>query len=277
MRHVEVSASGELTDARLRDCVRVTLDRPDLAAAVWARLERHLEAEVLVDGSEGARLRGLPSGDEVLHGTWRPYAVNSSFRVCRYPGDGRGHFGPHQDSAIELSPDDRSLLTVNGYCTSLPSGCGGCTRFLIDELPLYKDARGRFTIEDPGASVRAAVCPREGGAAVFYHGLMHDSEPLLRGAPAKWIWRTEVMFRRVAPASGSAPAALAPEAGLARRMERDAERIERVDAMHSMELYRLASRLRDGRVSADAALERYRALRREHSDSDSEGDGDPDL
>lgn len=148
------------------------------------------------------------------------------------------------------------MLTVNGYLNTLPDGVGGCTRFLIDDLPMYKDERGRFTVEDPAKSVRGAIRPTTGTAAVFYHGLMHDSEPLATGSPPKWIFRTEVMYERDYE---SAPM-LAPETETARRIERSAERVEREEPMRAMQLYRVAQRLRDGRMSVEAARHRAEEL-----------------
>ena len=44
---------------------------------------------------------------------------------------------------------------------------------------------------------RGSIRPEAPGmAACFFHALIHDSEPLSADAPAKWIWRTEVMYRR---------------------------------------------------------------------------------
>ena len=259
MLHVEAGRNGEsLTDARLRDCTRVSLQMQDLADRVFARLKPYLPTQVVVDNTEESRLIGLPYGDYSLCGLWRPCGVNPHFRVCKYPGDGRGHFGPHQDSAVTLSKHRRSLLTLNGYLNALPEGLGGCTRFLIDECPLHKDERGRFTVEDPSTQVRASIRPEAPGhAAIFYHGLMHDSEPLREGAPPKWIWRTEVLFERD-PAS--APAS-DPITDLVCEIERAAERIEREDAMRSMQIYQLAQRLKDGRVSVHAARSRLAALK----------------
>jgi hypothetical protein len=256
MKHVEKQETTT-TDARLRDCTRCTLERPDLAERIFKRLLPHLEPEVHVDGSEACRLRGLPAGDEELHGVWRPCGVNPVIRVCCYPGDGRGHFGPHQDAAVEFSRHERSLLTLNGSLATLPEKVGGCTRFLVDELPIYKDERGRFTVEHPEDVVLGAIRPEVGVAATFFHGLMHDSEPLLEGAPPKWIWRSEVMYRRD-PAS--APQ-LDRGAELARAIDRVAEKMERTDAMQSMRMFKLSQRLRDGRISVDAAATQFEALR----------------
>ena len=174
-------SAEKATDARLRDCTRCELVRPELALRVFERIRPHLEAEVHVDGSEESLHRGLPADPE-LYGLWRPVGVNPTIRVCMYPGSGRGHFGPHVDGAIEVSKHERSLLTLNGYLNALPEGAGGCTRFLVHDMPMYADALGRFTVEDPAASVRAAIRPAEPGmAACFYHGLMHDSELVIFG------------------------------------------------------------------------------------------------
>ena len=35
-----------------------------------------------------------------------------------------------------------------------------------------------------------------GKAAVFFHGLMHDGEPLAEDSPPKWIFRTLVLYKR---------------------------------------------------------------------------------
>ena len=268
MRHVEVTSVGD--KARLRDCTRCILIRPELAALMFERLLPSLEPAVVVDGSEEARLRGLPATDEELHGVWRPCGVNPHIRVCRYPGDGRGHFGPHVDGSIEVGPHERSLLTLNGYLNALPEGAGGRTRFLVDEMPMHTDEQGRFTVENPSETVLASIRPEEPGmAAVFFHGLTHDSEPLQEGAPPKWIFRTEVMYRRD-PAT--APQ-FEPEVALRRRIEKTAERCERDAPMRAMQLYQLGQKLRDGRVSIEAATARYEARREEPHET---GGGDTD-
>ena len=280
MRHVEqgrrcgtsikVKADGSVTDARLRDCTRTELLHPELADKMFERLRPHLESEVTVDGSESAHALGLPASDPMLHGVWRPSRVNPMIRICRYPGDGRGHFGPHQDSSFEVGPHERSLLTINGYLNALPEGAGGCTRFLIDDLPVYKDARGRFTVEDE-SSVLGRIRPDEPGmAAVFYHGLMHDSEPLRSGAPPKWIYRTEVIYTR----EPSSVPAIRTEAALAREIERAAERIERSDPTRSVRLYQLAQRLNDGRMDEATARRRLDELRPREREEEGEDTDD---
>ena len=38
--------------------------------------------------------------------------------------------------------------------------------------------------------------PETGSAVVFYHGQMHDGEPLTDDAPAKWIFRFDILYAR---------------------------------------------------------------------------------
>ena len=168
MRHVENNGEALTTDARLRDCVRASLDVPELAETVFKRIQPFLEPEITVDGTEESRMLGLPYGDDSVLGVWRPCGVNPIIRICKYPGDGRGHFGPHHDSAVTLGTHERSLLTLNGYLNALPEGAGGCTRFLIDELqgrarPLHdRGSRVAGARADParGARRRRGLLPR---------------------------------------------------------------------------------------------------------------------
>ena len=59
-------------------------------------------------------------------------------------------------------------------------------------------------------------------------------------------------------------------------VHRAAEKIERVDAMGSMQIYQLSQRLRSGRISVEMAEARFEALRLaredEHGDDDNETD-----
>ena len=64
---------------------------------------------------------------------------------------------------------------------------------------------------------------------------------------------------------------------LAFAIERTAERLERSNAMLSMQLYKLAMRLADGRVSVEEARVRYDALRPDMGvETDEEDDHGPE-
>ena len=115
------------------------------------------------------------------------------------------------------------------------------------------------------------IRPDEPGmAAVFYHGLMHDSEPLRSGAPPKWIYRTEVIYTR----EPSSVPAIRTEAALAREIERAAERIERSDPTRSVRLYQLAQRLNDGRMDEATARRRLDELRPREREEEGEDTDD---
>eukprot|EP00966_Prymnesium_polylepis_P135912 3140807-Prymnesium_polylepis.1 len=231
---------------------RVEINDTELAAKIWQRCAPLLPRWVFVDGSEESRLLGLPFEDPQLHGLWQLHGINPYMRVGRYPGGGQGHFGPHRDGAYEKSMGVRSLITLNGYLNDVPDGCGGRTRFLKDDLELYQDASGRFTVKDE-AAVTHSVRPERGAAVVFYHGLMHDGEPLSEDSPAKWIFRFDVLYSK----QGGEPD---EKAATVRRMEVEANRIEREQPMVSMELYRLAEKLREGRLALPAAQARAAEL-----------------
>jgi len=235
-------------DDRLRDCARTEVEDIELSERLWRRLEALVPNTVIVD-DDGEEI-GLPSSEPVLHGTWRACGVNPLFRIVRYEGNGKGHFGPHRDGAFEKSLTERSLLTINGYLNDLPEDAGGCTRFVDGSLGIHTDDRGRFIT--PPSAVTHAVRPEAGCAVVFFHGLMHDGEQLALGAPPKWLFRSEVMYRREARDVD----ALATEDVEARRLDVLAESIERSNAMAAMELNKLSDKLRGRRISAQTAAQR---------------------
>jgi hypothetical protein len=237
----------------LRECGRVELDDDALASTIWERVRPHLPRQLVVcpraEDSEAQppQADGLPHGEEAARGTWEPCGINPHFRIVRYAGDGVGHFGPHRDAHVQISADVRSLMTINGYLSEVPIGAGGRTRFLSDELSLFKDERGRFTVERPEEDVLFAFRPsRPGCALVFNHQLLHDGEPLADGAPPKWLIRTDVLFRRQPDGRPPKSAAVLE----AEALEVEAQAIECEDPMRATELYRRAERLRQGRIAA---------------------------
>lgn len=232
-------------DDRLRTCSRTEFMDEDLAQQIWTRLQGLVPERVVVD-EDGEEI-GLPATEPILYGTWRACGVNPMFRIVKYAGDGVGHFGPHRDGAFEKSLGERSLLTINGYLNELPKGVGGCTRFVNANLEIQTDNLGRFTT--PESAVQHRVRPEAGAAVVFFHGLMHDGEPLAVGAPPKWLFRTEVMYRRDA-------SSIAAEDVEARRLDVMAESIERVNAMAAMELNRISLMLNERRMTAEEARRR---------------------
>lgn len=103
----------------------------------------------------------------------RPVGVNERFRCYRYdPGQ---RFAPHFDGAFARDPDEASRLTFMVY--------------LNDDF-----AGGHTVFHDLGLD----VAPRRGLALLFQHRLLHEGCVLERGT--KYVLRTDVMYRRPAPA-----------------------------------------------------------------------------
>lgn len=186
-----IAESPSSGDSRYRDSVSVSVDDEEMADRVFERIRQHLPQEVRVD--ERCRNDGLRHSGKDLYGTWTPCGLNRTWRVACYPG--RGHFGPHRDGCRTEDRHRRSLLTINGYLTDRPVGFGGATRFVRDDLAVYKDDRGLVTTPEEAVTHRVEA-DRAGKAVVFFHDLMHDGEPLREGSPPKWLFRTEVMYRR---------------------------------------------------------------------------------
>merc|ERR1712013_731865 len=87
-------------------------------------------------------------------------------------------------------------ITVNGYLTDRPLGTGGATRFVKDDVGIYTDENGSIITTRESDVSHRVESNRAGKAVVFFHDLMHDGEPLKVGSPSKWLFRTEVMYRR---------------------------------------------------------------------------------
>uniref|UniRef100_A0A7S4W0D2 Fe2OG dioxygenase domain-containing protein n=1 Tax=Ditylum brightwellii TaxID=49249 RepID=A0A7S4W0D2_9STRA len=189
----DIGSASTFSRSVYRDCLRAELDDKSLADAVWKRLRDKVPQKVWV-GNDHAEIPGVKN-DEEMHGCWEPCGINHHWRVCCYPG--RGHFSPHRDGDYIVNKNERSLLTINGYLTALPPNCGGATRFMTDEQTAsFKDEEGRFA-PMPGSITHRVEANKAGKAVIFFHGLMHDGEPLVDNSPPKWLFRTEVIYRRV--------------------------------------------------------------------------------
>ena len=114
------------------------------------------------------------------------------WRIACYPG--KGHFGPHRDGDYVKDEHHRSFITINGYLTDRPRGFGRATRFVKDNIDVYRsDQNGILTTSEEDVLHRVEA-DKAGKAVVFLHDLMHDGEPLKAGSPPKWLFRSEVMF-----------------------------------------------------------------------------------
>jgi hypothetical protein len=100
---------------------------------------------------------------------WKAVGLNERFRFYRY--DVGQRFAPHTDGYFERPNGDRSHFTFMVY---LNGGFeGGATAFHQSQVQ---------------------VVPEPGKALGFYHRLLHEGMPVVRGR--KYVLRTDVMYRR---------------------------------------------------------------------------------
>lgn len=148
----------------VRNNLRVVIDAPELAAALWPRMRGQVDAH-----HEGDAVRGL----------------NSRFRVYRYePGQ---RFSPHVDVRTAL-PQGETRASVVIY---LNDGCeGGETRFFEQKDRSSRRGEGRGRKFDN--RVRFALRPELGGAVVFDHLLLHEGSEVRAGV--KYAVRSDLIY-----------------------------------------------------------------------------------
>lgn len=239
----EMTAAG---DVRHRNSTTVPVVDEELAQRVFERIKDHLPQEVFVD--ENCQNLGLMYNKEELYGRWTVSSLNPRWRVACYQEG--GHFGPHRDAYHKVDENHRSLITLNGYLTDRPTGFGGATRFVQDDIDVHLNNDGIFTTPDD-AVLHRVEADKAGKAVVFFHDLMHDGEPLKEGSPEKWLFRTDIMYRRDPE---TAPK-WTPEQKEARELLKQAEAAETEgDISSSLRFYKKAYRLDPSLDSGSALL-----------------------
>lgn len=167
--------------------LRASAYSPDVARELFERIKPHLP--------ETVNFGGVPTDTEG-HSLWKPVGVNPLLRFIRYPD--QGTLVVHYDAPYIESGDRRTLLTLVIYLKRDPETEGGRTRFIVDpqyDLPLEERDLSDWSRNARQDEVRLAVEPPMGGAIIFPHRLLHDSEDVTGGE--KWILRTDIEFERV--------------------------------------------------------------------------------
>jgi len=179
-------------DVRHRNSTTVELDDKEMAARIFERIKDHIPQEIVID-EHYQNLGLITKNNDTLYGRWKAYALNFRWRLVCYPG--QGHFGPHRDGYHQVDENRRSFITINGFLTDRPPGYGGATRFVKDEIDAVLNESGIFSAAESEVLHRVEA-EKAGTASVFFHDLMHDGEPLKKGSPPKWLFRTEIMYER---------------------------------------------------------------------------------
>jgi hypothetical protein len=235
---------GDVPVLEHRDDRSVVIVDKELAEHVWERLQQDkaLLSPILIH--RDSRIAGIEECEILtLQGKWIAVGLNEYWRVAVY--DRGGHFGPHRDAHRCESDHRRSFITVNGYLVGLPPGYGGATRFLHDDQHVFLDeTTGRYA-PSPGSVLHTVAADTAGKAVLFYHGLLHDGEPVAEDCPVqKWIFRTEIMYRRDEASIIAVNESLTIEQQEARQHLRAAQRLEaNRQIVEAIQCYKKAYRL----------------------------------
>lgn len=165
---------------RYRGNLRLITWDQSLTDATWERL-RHF----------------VPATREHLGEVWEAAGLNDCWRIAKYhPGD---QFGRHCDACVDLHAKGLlSLYTVNVYMSGGHEG--GATRFYSNTEFVDDEQLGKQSVR----KLDFAVAPEPGLAVLFRQPpgaeLYHDGEQLRSGV--KYLFRTDVMYRRAGGAAG---------------------------------------------------------------------------
>lgn len=130
-----------------------------------------------------------------LEGDWVPHTLSENLLLGRYHSG--GHFMPHVDGSTIVDLNVRSMYTLLIYLNDVHAG---------GETFLFSGDQCRITAMDEEAQVLrgckeariAAVKPTKGGAAFFYHNLLHEAAPVGEGE-IKYICRADLLYQRCPP------------------------------------------------------------------------------
>ena len=189
-----------------RNCGRIIVDTPDLAARLLQRLRPFLH-ELGVDRiADQPRITGLAGRGKTYHVA----RINERLRFLKY--EGGEYFHPHGDAAYvvpgEAGEEERSLITIHVYLNGegeqdleelrrekravggMGEGNHDVDGKLLGGATSFMDIR-RFEKEDE----HVRVFPRTGSVLVFQQrDLLHGGDPVLRGT--KYTMRTDIMYRQ---------------------------------------------------------------------------------
>lgn len=180
-------------DTRHRQRVRLLLEAPEILSVIWDRVKDKVPQEIVIDVDNIQQMQHLHESPDSPHdfiGRWTPSGMKGKVEIA-YCSE-KGHLAAHRDGVHVVNEHERSFLTISGFLTSRPSGLGGATRFLKDDIRvesadiLIREEHILYKVESDQA----------GRAAVFFHGLLHDGEPLAENSPPKWIFIASVYYRR---------------------------------------------------------------------------------
>lgn len=190
-RHNDEKISDQKAEAvRIVDTIEAKF--PKFSAFLTCRIKKivNLEPKVFSPNMEMA--------DELferdLIGEWRPSSVAENLLLGRYhPG---GHFMPHIDGSTIVDLNTRSMYTLLIYLNDVEEG-GETFLFSGDQCNITSLDQESGTLRGSEQARIGRVSPRKGSAAFFYHSLLHEGAPVIRGM--KYICRADLLYQRHPP------------------------------------------------------------------------------
>jgi hypothetical protein len=178
-------------DTRHRQRATCRIEEPGISDLIWERVKHKIPQEIVIgEQTDIPGLLNTPDSQQEFYGRWTPSGVHPRINIAYCSR--KGHLAAHRDADSVLNEHERSFLTINGYLTDRPSGAGGATRFLVDEI----NVKGADILINDSDVLHRVESDKAGKAVVFLHGLMHDGEPLAKGSPSKWVFRSLIYYKR---------------------------------------------------------------------------------
>eukprot|EP00316_Scyphosphaera_apsteinii_P010015 CAMPEP_0119343922 /NCGR_PEP_ID=MMETSP1333-20130426/106705_1 /TAXON_ID=418940 /ORGANISM="Scyphosphaera apsteinii, Strain RCC1455" /LENGTH=248 /DNA_ID=CAMNT_0007356343 /DNA_START=18 /DNA_END=764 /DNA_ORIENTATION=+ len=201
-----------------RGNLRLTTTDTSLAEAVWARIQPLVPHTLTLRKPECEAESAAFWWDHYPYaeGEWEAYGLNECWRLAKYRTGDR--FLCHCDEAyVASSPEEErrlddvaqmSMISLNIYMNG--GFENGRTRFFLrddwwQQLEPIRDDGGeiRYHAKENGAAPDVTVVPAAGRCLLFQQPpgqcYYHDGEEL--GSGCKYLFRSDVMYRRKAEAS----------------------------------------------------------------------------
>lgn len=189
--HYDEKEHDENTET-VRNVDTIEAKFPKLSSVLTDRIQKIVNLEPKFFSPEMELADELFERD--LVGEWRPYSLSENLLLGRYhPG---GHFMPHIDGSTIVDLNTRSMYTLLVYLNDVEEG--GETFLLSgDQCKVTSFDVESGTLRGNKESRIGCVYPRKGSAAFFYHSLLHEGAPVVRGV--KYICRADLLYRRHPP------------------------------------------------------------------------------
>jgi len=154
---------------------------PELADAIFTRLQPHLLPESYFDGGLGVCLEDIDFDNQVITHWGTLDSCNPSVRVERY--DSGQHLKVHRDGCV-LVKGKQHTYTVYAVLIYLNRGYeGGCTQFVTSKTPVSPNDLYSF-IDLHGST---------GDALLFRHELIHKGGTVTNGR--KYVLRLDIAYK----------------------------------------------------------------------------------